>query len=339
MDVLCADKTGTLTCNALSTVAPMPGFDKGHVLMLAALASAEGSQDPGDKAIRDAAARIAHTTVDSGFKLVVFKPFDPSTKTSEASVTDPSGGSRRIVKGASAVVISLSQASPAAQARTAELEGQSLRVLAVAAGSADALQVVGLIALSDPPRADSAAFIKELHGLGVRVVMVSGDAPATAAIVAQEIGLTGPICPPGGVPDQVEPQSFAVFAGVLLEDKYKLVKAFQQTGHTVGMCGDGCGQIGGRDGAQRSGPPRYRHSSQGRAPNLSAHPYVHPKFSLREDCDSFPAGDRAGGHRPCNSDPAADGDPDDRGRFSRDVAHDRSGSSRPRDRMPGASRI
>jgi H+-transporting ATPase len=111
--------------------------------------------------------------------------------------------------------------------------------LAVAAGAADALQLVGLVALSDPPRADSAAFIKELHGLGVRVVMVSGDAPATAAIVAQAIGLTGPICPPGSVPDRVEPQSFAVFAGVLPEDKYKLVKAFQQTGHTVGMCGDG----------------------------------------------------------------------------------------------------
>jgi H+-transporting ATPase len=136
MDVLCSDKTGTLTCNALSvsTVVPMPGFDTGHVLMLAALASAEGSQDPVDKAIRAAAARIAHTTGNGGFKLIVLKPFDPSTKTSEASVTDPSGGIRRVVKGASAVVISLSQATPAAQARTAELEGQGLRVLAVAAG-------------------------------------------------------------------------------------------------------------------------------------------------------------------------------------------------------------
>jgi H+-transporting ATPase len=241
MDVLCSDKTGTLTCNALSvsTVAPMPGFDISHVLTLAALASAEGSQDPVDKAIRDAAARLAHTTEDGVLKLVALKPFDPSTKTSEASVADPSGAIRRIVKGASAVVISLSQTSATAQARVAELEGQGLRVLAVSAGVADALQLVGLVALSDPPRADSAAFIKELHGLGVRVVMVSGDAPATAAIVAQAIGLYGPICPPGSLPDQVEPQSFAVFAGVLPEDKYKLVKAFQQTGHTVGMCGDG----------------------------------------------------------------------------------------------------
>ena len=247
MDVLCADKTGTLTCNALSvsTVAPMHGFDISHVLTLAALASAEGSQDPVDKAVRDAAAAgiahttAAHTTAAGALKLVALKPFDPSTKTSEATVTDQSGNIQRIVKGASAVVISLSQASPTAQAWAEELEGQGLRVLGVAAGVADALQLVGLVALSDPPRTDSAALIKELHGLGVRVVMVSGDAPATAASVAQVIGLTGPICPAGDVPDQVEPQAFAVFAGVLPEDKYKLVKAFQQTGHTVGMCGDG----------------------------------------------------------------------------------------------------
>ncbi|NPT35392.1 HAD-IC family P-type ATPase [Paraburkholderia xenovorans] len=241
MDVLCADKTGTLTCNALtvSTVAPMPGFDMNRVLILAALASAAGSQDPVDKAILDAASRVAPTPEDSVLKLVALKPFDPSTRMSEASVSDPSHGIQRIVKGASAAVISLSQASPEAAARTAELEGQGLRVLAVAAGTADALQVVGLVALSDPPRADSAAFIEELHGLGVRVVMVSGDAPATAASVAQAIGLTGPVCPPGSMPDRADPQSFAVFAGVLPEDKYKLVKAFQQTGHTVGMCGDG----------------------------------------------------------------------------------------------------
>ena len=69
--------------------------------------------------------------------------------------------------------------------------------------------------------------------------MVTGDAPATAAIVAQAVGLDGAICPPGPIPDGVRPEKFAVFAGVLPEDKYKLVKAFQKGGHTVGMCGDG----------------------------------------------------------------------------------------------------
>jgi H+-transporting ATPase len=96
-----------------------------------------------------------------------------------------------------------------------------------------------VIALSDPPRADSAALVTELHGLGVRTVMVTGDAPATAAIVAHAVGLDGAVCPPGPIPDGVKPEAFAVFAGVLPEDKYKLVKAFQQSGHTVGMCGDG----------------------------------------------------------------------------------------------------
>ena len=69
--------------------------------------------------------------------------------------------------------------------------------------------------------------------------MVTGDAPATAAIVAKAVGLDGAVCPPGPIPDAVRPEQFAVFAGVLPEDKYKLVKAFQKGGHTVGMCGDG----------------------------------------------------------------------------------------------------
>ncbi|NDU85602.1 MAG: HAD-IC family P-type ATPase, partial [Ferrovum sp.] len=74
---------------------------------------------------------------------------------------------------------------------------------------------------------------------GVSTVMVTGDAPTTAAIVAKTVGLKGAVCPPGTIPADVHPESFAVYAGVLPEDKYKLVKAFQQGGHTVGMCGDG----------------------------------------------------------------------------------------------------
>ena len=73
----------------------------------------------------------------------------------------------------------------------------------------------------------------------MRTVMVTGDAPATAAIVAHAVGLDGAVCPPGPIPDGVRPEHYAVFAGVLPEDKYQLVKAFQSGGHTVGMCGDG----------------------------------------------------------------------------------------------------
>ena len=75
--------------------------------------------------------------------------------------------------------------------------------------------------------------------MGVRTVMVTGDAPATAAIIARAVGLDGAICPPGPIPESVRPEDFAVFAGVLPEDKYHLVQAFQKSGHTVGMCGDG----------------------------------------------------------------------------------------------------
>jgi H+-transporting ATPase len=69
--------------------------------------------------------------------------------------------------------------------------------------------------------------------------MVTGDAPATAAIVAQAVGLQGAVCPPGKLPDGIEPEDFSVFAGVLPDGKFDLVKAFQKSGHTVGMCGDG----------------------------------------------------------------------------------------------------
>jgi H+-transporting ATPase len=238
IDVLCADKTGTLTRNQLGVAAvrPMPGFDEAHILTMAALASSDGGQDPVDGAIRSAA---SGKTISNAPKLVRFVPFDPATKMSEATAADLSLGTLHIIKGAFAAVGPLAIPSPTASAAANELESQGFRVLAVAAGPAAAMQLLGLIALSDPPREDSAALVTELKTLGVRTVMVTGDAPATAAIVAHAVGLDGGIWPPGTIPNDVQPGSYAVFAGVLPEDKYKLVKAFQHGGHTVGMCGDG----------------------------------------------------------------------------------------------------
>jgi H+-transporting ATPase len=238
MDVLCADKTGTLTRNALkvTTVHPMPGFDAAHILTLAALACSDGGQDPVDAAVRAAA---MGSEIPDAPKLLTFVPFDPGTKMSEATAADSTGIPQRIVKGAFSVIMGLAQPSPAAVAAAKELEEQGFRVLAVAAGPPAAMKLAGLIALSDPPRADSAALVAELNGLGVRTVMVTGDAPATAAIVAHAVGLNGAICPPGPIPVAVHAETFAVFAGVLPEDKYGLVKAFQKAGHIVGMCGDG----------------------------------------------------------------------------------------------------
>jgi H+-transporting ATPase len=238
IDVLCSDKTGTLTRNELSvtSVKPMPGFDEAHVLGMAALASSEGGDDAVDAAIRSASTQKPASDLP---KLITFVPFDPVKKTSEATATDAKGGVERIVKGAFTVVASLTAQSPTAAGLADELEKQGFRVLAVAAGPATALKLLGLIALSDPPREDSISLISELKTLGVRTVMVTGDAPATAAIVAHAVGLDGAICPPGPIPDGVKPKDFAVFASILPEGKFNLVKAFQKNGHTVGMCGDG----------------------------------------------------------------------------------------------------
>jgi H+-transporting ATPase len=238
IEVLCADKTGTLTRNELKVTAvhPMPGFDESHVLGMAALASSDGGQDPVDAAIRSAASQAVVSDLP---KLSKFVPFDSATKMSEAAAVDPSGATVRVVKGAFAAVMGLTQPSPDASTTANQLEAQGFRVLAVAVGPPAAVKLAGIIALSDPPRADSAELIAELRTLGVRTVMLTGDAPATAEIVARAIGLDGAVSPPGPIPDGVRPEEFAVFAGVLPEGKYNLVKAFQKSGHTVGMCGDG----------------------------------------------------------------------------------------------------
>jgi H+-transporting ATPase len=238
IEVLCVDKTGTLTRNELTVTAvhPMPGFDEPHVLGLAALASSDGGQDPVDAAIHSAAGQHAASDLP---KLSKFVPFDSATKKSEAMAVDSSGTTVRVVKGAFAAVMGLTPPSPDGSTTANQLEAQGFRVLAVAAGPPEALKLAGIIALSDPPRADSAALITELRALGVRTVMVTGDAPATAAIVARAVGLDGSVCPSGSIPDGVRPDDFAVFAGVLPEGKFNLVKAFQKNGHTVAMCGDG----------------------------------------------------------------------------------------------------
>jgi H+-transporting ATPase len=238
MDVLCVDKTGTLTRNELKVTAvrAMPGFDESQVLGLAALASSDGGQDPVDAAIRSASGTKPATNPPH---LVKFVPFDPATKMSEATVADIKAGNQRVVKGAFVAVQGLAKPAPAAQAVAAELEGQGFRVLAVAAGSTNSMTLMGLIALSDPPRADSAALVTELRSLGVRTVMVTGDAAATATIVARAVGLVGKTCSPGAIPVDAQPEAFSVYAGVLPDGKFQLVKAFQAGGHTVGMCGDG----------------------------------------------------------------------------------------------------
>jgi H+-transporting ATPase len=238
VDVLCSDKTGTLTRNALTVMAvrPMPGFDEAHVLALAALASSDGGQDPVDAAIRAAAAR---KPIADAPKLVTFAPFDPTLKRSEATALQATGATVKIAKGAFAVIGGLSHPSQDASSTVAGLEAKGFRVLAVAAGPPDGLAMAGFIALSDPPREDSAALVSELAALGVRTIMVTGDAVATAQVVAGMVGIAGPVWATTPLPEDLKGEAYSIFAGVLPEDKYRLVKALQKDGHIVGMCGDG----------------------------------------------------------------------------------------------------
>lgn len=240
VDVLCSDKTGTLTRNELmvaSVTSLRDDCPEEHVLSLAALASSEVGQDPVDGAIRSLA--LAKGSPILKRKVLRFTPFDPATKTSEALVTDERGHPVRIVKGAPGAIAAMIPFAPEVSAKLHTLSSQGYRVLALAGGPPDHLALLGLIALSDPPRRDSNALLAQLRVMGVHTVMVTGDAAPTARSVAAAIGLEGPVCPPGAIPDRVAPEDFAVYAGVFPEDKFRLVKALQASGHTVGMCGDG----------------------------------------------------------------------------------------------------
>ncbi len=238
IDVLCADKTGTLTQNTLSVdeVAAMPGFDRERVLALAAATSSEADQDPIDATIRWAAA--ASQSPEAG-KLLRFTPFDPGTRMSEAIIVDGSGGELRIVKGAFHAIAEVAAMPPAARSMADDLAARGHRVIAVAAGPASSMKLVGLIALSDPPREDSAGLIGTLRAMGIRTVMVTGDSPATATVIAHKVGIAPSVCPADRLVEPASIDEFAVFARVLPEQKYGLVKALQAEGHVVGMCGDG----------------------------------------------------------------------------------------------------
>lgn len=112
-------------------------------------------------------------------------------------------------------------------------------MIAVATGSPAPMRLLGLIAISDPPREDSAGLIDELGKLGVRTVMVTGDSATTATAIASKVGIAGSAYPTGHLSDDLEADKFSVFARVAPDDKYHLVKALQKRGHVVGMCGDG----------------------------------------------------------------------------------------------------
>jgi H+-transporting ATPase len=239
IDVLCADKTGTLTANeiAVSAVRPLSsGYSEADIVAIAALASSVDSQDPIDTAVRHLA---EGKDVLLPLKVLHFTPFDPAVKMAEAVAVDLDGRQIRIVKGAPATVAAIAPMTREIATELEQLAAAGYRILGVACGPPGHLTFIGLIAFGDPPRADTRTLLTELQSLGVSTVMVTGDAAATAAVVARSVGLEGPVSPQGKIPDSVGPKDFAVYSGVFPEDKFRLVKAFQQQGHAVGMCGDG----------------------------------------------------------------------------------------------------
>jgi len=240
IDVLCADKTGTLTENELAVSAVLPvneGYGEADVLAVAAVASSADGRDQIDAAIRSMADRSG--APQEPLRVVRFTPFDPAAKLAEAIAVDRHGDAVRVVKGAPAAVTALAPMTREITDKVASLSAAGYRVIAVACGPPGKIAFIGLIAFGDPVRPDSLRLLAELKSLGIGTVMITGDATATAATVARVLGLKGPICPPGAIPETVGPNDFAVYAGVFPEDKFRLVKAFQKKGHAVGMCGDG----------------------------------------------------------------------------------------------------
>jgi H+-transporting ATPase len=250
MDVVCADKTGTLTMNrlALASVQPQPEYAADDVIRDGALASNEADQDPIDLAFLRAAwdRKLLHDAV----KTLSFIPFSPKTRRTEA-VIESDGRQVRVVKGALRTVteaVGVDASSVAVlEARANEEAKKGFRVLAVAREENGKPRLVGLAFLYDAPRPDSRQLIDELRSLGVSVKMLTGDALPVAREVARELGLGEIVRAPElrAARDGRElrgrqlAQSSSGFAEVFPEDKFLVVKCLQEAGHIVGMTGDG----------------------------------------------------------------------------------------------------
>ncbi len=239
MDVLCTDKTGTLTENRLrlAEARPLGGVTEAALLRLAAMACDAATQDPIDLAILAGAGAVALP------QRLGFEPFEPALRYSLGRFAE-NGSTTLAAKGAAEAIAALCTAPPDIAAAEAELAALGARVLAVAIGPAKGqMRLVGLLALEDPPRPDSAALVAGLRQLGVRVVMATGDAAPTAAAIAKRIGIEGEAGDAasleGALAGTGDPLRFGVFARVLPEHKIALVRRLQQAGHIVGMTGDG----------------------------------------------------------------------------------------------------
>ncbi len=252
MDILCSDKTGTLTKNQLTVadVRPLDGFSAEDVILFAALASSKDDKDPIDGAVF-AKCESMNVKYDS-YQLVNFIPFDPVIKRAEATVAQNSSGQAfKVSKGAPQVILSLVSNKSNIERTVGELvsiaAGKGSRSLGVARTDANRnWRLVGVISLSDPPREDSKETIDSAKAMGLDVKMVTGDHVAIAKQIAKELDLGTNIVQASalgsfedhGVQEELIENADG-FAQVFPEHKYNIVKFLQSRGHIVGMTGDG----------------------------------------------------------------------------------------------------
>src|SRR5262245_25374113 len=255
VDVLCSDKTGTLTLNQLALDAAIPfGTAKSDdVLLSAALATQVSSEDPIDVAVLRA---LNDRTRLQKFKQTDFVPFDPVNKRTVATVVDAEGRRQHFAKGAPQVIAALAKLDPAAHAHYQStvhgLAARGYRALGVArSDDGSSWTLVGLISLHDPPRPDAKATIAETERLGLNVKMVTGDDVAIGDQIAQQLGMgdhllvASDVFREGATAEVLSPEVVTAveradgFGRVFPQHKYEIVKSLQQRGHIVAMTGDG----------------------------------------------------------------------------------------------------
>ncbi|MEM7174629.1 MAG: plasma-membrane proton-efflux P-type ATPase [Chlamydiota bacterium] len=248
MDILCSDKTGTLTKNEL-TVGDLKPFDSisdDELILYAALASKEGD-DPIDNAIFS---RMPDQAVLKNYRCKTFIPFDPVNKKTEASLQSHEGKSLTATKGAPQVILSLCNPDSDLEKKVNEAVDQfaarGFRTLGVARKEESrAWQFLGLVPLFDPPRDETKDTIHAIHEMGVHVKMVTGDHTAIAREIATKLDLGSQILPASQLTAKDDRETARTleqadgFSEVFPEHKFEIVKRFQQDKRIVGMTGDG----------------------------------------------------------------------------------------------------
>ncbi len=252
MDILCADKTGTLTQNKLTLGDPFAvgGIPPEEVILAAALASRADDNDTIDLAVLGG---LKGDQALRGYRVDHFQPFDPVRKRTEAAGMAAGGRAFRATKGAPQVILELSgnagEVRAAVEKAVGEFAARGFRSLGVArAGGEGAWQFIGVLPLFDPPREDAKATIATALQMGVRVKMVTGDQLAIARETARKLGMGADILDAAALGDSKRVETAAAaesieradgFAQVFPEHKFHIVDVLQKRGHIVGMTGDG----------------------------------------------------------------------------------------------------